>query len=147
MEKVIDITAKRDGFRRAGIAHSEATTTYPLSKFTQAQLEQLQNEPMLVVAIRNADDQQAGPSDELKQQVLQLERDLQILVTQEADARKQVADLTSELDSERQNVSRLTSELTAEREQAAAMATELEGERQKVTDLTAQLEAATKKGK
>lgn len=147
MDKVIDITAKRDGFRRAGKVHSEQTRTYPLSEFTKAQLEQLQNEPMLVVAIRNANDQQAGPSDELKRQVLQLEGDLQILVTQEADARKQVADLTTELDSERQNVSRLTSELTAEREQAAAMSTELEGERQKVTDLTAQLEAATKKGK
>lgn len=147
MEQVIDITAKRDGFRRAGMVHSEQTRTYPLSQFTKEQLKQLRDEPMLVVAIRNAADQQAGPSDELKQQVLQLEGDLQILVTQEADARKQVADLSTELDSERQNVSRLTSELTAVREQAAAMATELENERQKVADLTAQLEAATKKGK
>lgn len=119
MEKVIDITAKRDGFRRAGMVHSEQTKTYPLSDFTKAQLELLKSEPMLVVAIRNADDRQAGSTDELKQEVLKLEGDLQILVTQEADARKQISELTAELESERQ----------------------------KVTDLTTQLEAAAKKGK
>lgn len=150
MEKVIDITAKRDGFRRAGKVHSETTTTYPLSDFTKAQLEQLKNEPMLVVAIRNKDDnsgQQSGPVAELNQKIIQLEGDVQILVTQEADARKLVTELTTDLDGERQKLAELANELATEREQSAAMTTELEAERQKVTDLTAQLEAATKKGK
>lgn len=150
MEKVIDITAKRDGFRRAGMVHSEQTRTYPLGQFTKEQLKQLQSEPMLVVAIRNKDDnsgQQTGTVDELNKIILQLEGDLQILVTQEADARKQLAEQTAELEDTRQKLTELTSELTTEREQSSAMASELEGERQKVADLTAQLEAATKKGK
>ena len=153
MEKVIDITAKRDGFRRAGLVHSETTTTYPLSDFTKEQLKQLQNEPMLVVAIRNATDEQTGSAEDSP------------LVL---DLRKQLATLTEKLDeangfltSERQKTSELTTELEDERKKAtdalelfnnseevrAEAMKSLEVERQKVTDLTAQLEAATKKGK
>ncbi|WP_168189613.1 HI1506-related protein [Limnobaculum zhutongyuii] len=51
MEKVIQITSKREGFRRCGIAHSETTTSYPLDRFTKDELERLQNEPMLIVHI------------------------------------------------------------------------------------------------
>ena len=43
------ITSKRDGFRRAGVAHSEHATYWPDGRFTEAQLEQLRNEPQLVV--------------------------------------------------------------------------------------------------
>lgn len=153
MEKVIDITAKRDGFRRAGLAHSEKTTTYPLSDFTKEQLKQLQNEPMLVVAIRNADDQQAGPS-ESGQKIL-------VLTEQLGAANDQIKKLITELDDERKkndsavasiNLGKEALEeangfLTVERQKVSELTTELEGERQKVTDLTAQLEAATKKGK
>ncbi|MCX9056598.1 HI1506-related protein [Citrobacter portucalensis] len=45
----IQITAKRDGFRRCGIAHSETTTTYADEHFTQAQLQELKSEPNLIV--------------------------------------------------------------------------------------------------
>lgn len=45
----IQITAKRDGFRRCGIAHSETTTTYGDDHFTQAQLLELKSEPNLIV--------------------------------------------------------------------------------------------------
>lgn len=45
----IQITAKRDGFRRCGIAHSETTTTYGDDYFTQAQLQELKSEPNLIV--------------------------------------------------------------------------------------------------
>ncbi|MGL3099466.1 HI1506-related protein [Enterobacter asburiae] len=150
MEKVIDITAKRDGFRRAGMVHSEQTQTYPLSQFTKEQIRLLQEEPMLVVAIRNKDDnsgQSAVTVAELNQKILNLEGDLQILVTQEADARKQLTEQAAELESARLKLTELTSELTTEREHSTTMANELEGERQKVADLTTQLEAATKKGK
>lgn len=144
MEKVIDITAKRDGFRRAGKVHSEQTQTYPLSEFTKAQLEQLQNEPMLVVAIRHANEQQAGQNDEITQQLSDAKVQIQTLTVQLTDEQEKYESIltlhedfkneaTKQLENERQNVSNLT--------------TELEGERQKVTDLTAQLEAATKKGK
>ena len=150
MEKVIDITAKRNGFRRAGMVHSEQTQTYLLSQFTDEQLKQLQEEPMLVVAIRNKDDdsgQQPGSSDELRQKITQLEGDVQILVSQEADARNQVTALTAELDGERQKNAELVSELATAREQLAALTSELDAERHKVADLQVQLDAAPKKGK
>lgn len=45
----ITITAKLDGFRRGGIAHSAAATHYPEGYFSEAQLEALRQEPQLVV--------------------------------------------------------------------------------------------------
>ncbi|CDL80191.1 HI1506-related protein [Xenorhabdus cabanillasii] len=45
------ITAKIDGFRRCGIAHSDKTTTYPDDRFTAVQLAELQADPMLVVSV------------------------------------------------------------------------------------------------
>lgn len=45
----IRITAKKDGFRRCGIAHSKNLTDYPGDKFNAAQLKALKAEPMLVV--------------------------------------------------------------------------------------------------
>lgn len=45
----IRITAKREGFRRAGMAHSTTPTTHKVKAFTAAQLEQMKAESMLVV--------------------------------------------------------------------------------------------------
>lgn len=45
----ITITAKLDGFRRGGIAHSAAATHYPEGYFSEAQLEVFRQEPQLVV--------------------------------------------------------------------------------------------------
>lgn len=46
--KGIRIIAKVDGFRRAGITHT-GVAEYPLSDFSEVQLEQLRSEPNLVV--------------------------------------------------------------------------------------------------
>jgi len=46
---MIEITARSDGFRRAGMAHSSTTKKYPDDFFTPEQLVQLKAEPMLVV--------------------------------------------------------------------------------------------------
>lgn len=152
MEKVIDITAKRDGFRRAGMVHSEQTQTYPLSQFTKEQIRQLQEEPMLVVAIRNANEQQAGATDETTQQQLKA-------LTAELDGAKvQIQTLTGQLAEAQGNYQSVMAmhedvkteaarQLEEERQNVSTLTTELEGERQKVADLTTQLEAATKKGK
>ncbi|EOC9365099.1 HI1506-related protein [Enterobacter asburiae] len=152
MEKVIDITAKRDGFRRAGMVHSEQTQTYPLSQFTKEQIRQLQEEPMLVVAIRNANEQQAGATDEITQQQLKA-------LTAELDGAKlQIQTLTGQLTEAQENYQSVMAmhedvkaeaarQLEEERQNVSNLTTELEGERQKVADLTTQLEAATKKGK
>ncbi|MBC3228354.1 HI1506-related protein [Serratia fonticola] len=45
----IQITARREGFRRCGIAHSEKTKTYPDGFFTEKQLKELEKESQLIV--------------------------------------------------------------------------------------------------
>jgi hypothetical protein len=46
---MIIITAKKDGFRRCGVAHPATTTEHKDDAFTEEQLEELLAEPMLVV--------------------------------------------------------------------------------------------------
>ena len=45
---MIRITAKKDGFRRAGISHA-GTRDYPDGRFTPQELAMLKAEPILVV--------------------------------------------------------------------------------------------------
>ena len=52
---MIRITAKKDGFRRCGIAHSKMAVDYPDGKFEKDQLEILKKEPMLVVQELDSD--------------------------------------------------------------------------------------------
>jgi hypothetical protein len=47
----VRITAKKDGFRRCGVAHPAQSTEYPDDQFSKKQLAALQAEPMLVVEI------------------------------------------------------------------------------------------------
>lgn len=49
MAQLIRITAKRDGFRRAGLAHPTYPTEHNAHDFTAEQLAALKAEPMLVV--------------------------------------------------------------------------------------------------
>jgi hypothetical protein len=46
---MIKITAKQDGFRRAGMAHTKEPKVYSDDKFGAAQIAALKNEPMLIV--------------------------------------------------------------------------------------------------
>lgn len=48
---MIIITAKKDGFRRAGVTHPARPTEHQADAFTKEQLAELQAEPMLVVEI------------------------------------------------------------------------------------------------
>lgn len=50
VRQVLQVIAKRDGFRRAGREWS-GTTTVPLDELTTAQLRQLQAEPLLVTLL------------------------------------------------------------------------------------------------
>lgn len=150
MEKVIDITAKREGFCRCGIAHSETTRTYPMDFFKPAQLEELQAEPMLIVVVRNKDDAGSNHTDQLEalnSEVKKLNNDIIELTGQVSTALENNTRLTGELEAERQTVIALTAERDGERQKAADLTAELEGERQKVAELTEQLAAASKKGK
>lgn len=49
MAKFLRIVARREGFRRAGIAHPGHPVDHPIDRFTPEQIEQLRAEPMLVV--------------------------------------------------------------------------------------------------
>jgi hypothetical protein len=48
---IVRITAKRAGFRRCGIAHPAQPVDHPADRFTAAELERLQAEPMLKVVV------------------------------------------------------------------------------------------------
>ena len=101
MEKVIEITARREGFRRCGVAHSATTKEWPADAFTPEQLAVLKADPMLIVVERDKASSQndADQSDELAAQL---------------DAERQkVSGLTAQLEEERQKVSELTAQLNA----------------------------------
>jgi hypothetical protein len=55
MTTVIVITAKRNGFRRCGVAHSDQPTTWQQDDFTDEQWEELFKEPQLFLAIYEQD--------------------------------------------------------------------------------------------
>lgn len=48
---IVRITAKRDGFRRCGIAHPAQPVEHPAERFSAAELARLQGEPMLLVEL------------------------------------------------------------------------------------------------
>ena len=52
---MIIITAKKDGFRRCGLAHSSKPVEHPDDAFTPEQLAELQADPMLVVELVKAE--------------------------------------------------------------------------------------------
>ncbi|MEO0036230.1 MAG: Mu-like prophage FluMu N-terminal domain [Pseudomonadota bacterium] len=47
--RALRITARRDGFRRAGIAHPAGAVEHPLDTLTTAQIAALRAESMLIV--------------------------------------------------------------------------------------------------
>lgn len=53
---MIIITAKKDGFRRCGVAHSSRPVEHQDDAFTPEQLVDLQADPMLVVELTEAKD-------------------------------------------------------------------------------------------
>ncbi len=56
--KGLQVTAKRDGFRRAGIEFN-GTNTLPMSELTEDQVEAIKAEPMLVVTEVDIDEAKA----------------------------------------------------------------------------------------
>ena len=59
----VQITAKKDGFRRAGVAHPAVMTEYADGTFTDEQLAQLKAEPMLTVKVIKATKKDNGSKD------------------------------------------------------------------------------------
>ncbi len=64
-ESGLRIASSKDGFRRGGHAWSHTPTDVPISAFTEEQLEQIHNEPLLsVVEIKIEIDPDAAPATE-----------------------------------------------------------------------------------
>ncbi|EQB2066965.1 TPA: hypothetical protein PXJ50_001676 [Yersinia enterocolitica] len=70
----IQITAKRDGFRRCGMAHSDKTQTYADGHFSPSVLAELMAEPMLVVSyVPDGQAENTDQSEELKKALAHIE--------------------------------------------------------------------------
>ena len=79
----VQITAKKDGFRRAGVAHPAVMTEYADGTFTDEQLAQLKAEPMLTVKVIKATKKDNGSKDaapvaDTKTQELAAQEDAQV---------------------------------------------------------------------
>ena len=101
MEKVIEITARREGFRRCGVAHSATTKAWPADAFTPEQLAELKADPMLIVVER---DKASGQNDAARGNELAAQLDAE---------RQKVSELTAQLEEERGKVRELTAALKA----------------------------------
>lgn len=60
---MIEITSKRDGFRRCGLVHGTRKTVYPDDRFTEDELNVLNAEPMLTIALVQEEE---SPAQEAK---------------------------------------------------------------------------------
>lgn len=54
--KIVRTQCARDSFRRGGKVHTREAQDFPLEDFSAEQLEQLQDEPLLLVQILDAAD-------------------------------------------------------------------------------------------
>jgi hypothetical protein len=76
---MIQISSKREGFRRCGVAHPRGPVIYDNDRFSQEELEILGNEPMLVVVAAEGEAAAMSPDfdkmddDELKALLTKLE--------------------------------------------------------------------------
>ncbi|HEN3660467.1 TPA: hypothetical protein U5E42_000139 [Yersinia enterocolitica] len=122
----IQITAKRDGFRRCGMAHSDKTQTYADDHFSPKVLAELKAEPMLVVS-RVPDGQQgnAEQSKELVQALAHIESLGELLAGKES--------LISEL---RENNQGLLTDLSALTATNASLTTQVDELTARVLSLT-----------
>lgn len=119
----IQITARREGFRRCGIAHSAKTTTYDDGHFTPKQLAELENDPQLVVVRIAAgtamDDQDLDKQLTLaRETITRQEGELVALKSQFDDAQKVIA-------SQQENIAALTTARDDAIANSTVLATEL----------------------
>lgn len=106
----IQITARRNGFRRLGIAHSANTVTWPDDHFSDGELEILENDPnLIVIRLQDVPETTGGDDDfsaltaerdglkvrvsELEATVLQLNQDGDALKQQLASANGTITEL------------------------------------------------------
>ncbi|MFD3249459.1 HI1506-related protein [Rahnella aquatilis] len=132
----IQITAKRDGFRRCGMAHSDKKQTYADDHFSAAQLQVLEAEDQLVV-VRISDQQlSAGKTGELG---ADLQAALAEIATLTSSLNSKTSDLTtaqSLIEKLNDDLSQANTDLTAKQETITAQAAEIETLKAQVASLT-----------
>lgn len=100
----ITITAKRDGFRRCGVAHRDVPVTWPDGHFTDEQIAILRAEPALVVHIGAL----TGDDDKLELALARIQRLEAVILQLKEDSvglMQQLLEMTADRD-------RLQAELT-----------------------------------
>ncbi|EIJ7817823.1 hypothetical protein LJN20_001160 [Salmonella enterica] len=127
---MIYITAKRDGFWRCGVSHSETTTAYPDYRFTPDELARLEAEPMLIVS-RDApgDDGARAQLQALKSALQKAEADVDHLSGQVLTLQKQVSDLTEQLTETQDARDSLAAKLTAMTKERDALKASAKGDK------------------
>lgn len=58
--QIVRVKADRDGYRRAGVAHTKAGIDHPADAFTADQMAALQDDPRLTVSVVDATDGEAA---------------------------------------------------------------------------------------
>ncbi|MEN0626024.1 HI1506-related protein [Phytobacter ursingii] len=95
----LTITAKRDGFRRCGVIHSDKPVVWPAGSFTEEQIALLKSEPLLVVhegSAVSADVQ--GELLDARSRIIDLEAGNAALQEKLTAATQLITDLTAERD-------------------------------------------------
>ncbi|MFJ5441751.1 HI1506-related protein [Pectobacterium sp. CHL-2024] len=116
----VQITARSEGFRRCGMAHSAKTQTYPDDHFTAAQLTVLEGEPQLIVVRVTANAEKS--SDTAKQlsgaleKLKAAEKASAVLVCERDALKTRVADLERDIASANAAVETVSAERDALRE-------------------------------
>lgn len=135
----VQITAKRDGFRRCGIAHSDKTVTYDDDHFSKAELEILTHEPNLVVFIVSDAQLQAKNGDGAA-----LQADLSSAQKQLSELQAQVTTLTQQLADKTTLAGKLQPDLTAAQKQVSDLQQQLGDKTALAEKLQGDLTAAQK---
>lgn len=124
----VQITARFDGFRRCGMAHSAKTKTYPDDHFTTAQLTVLENEPQLIVVRVSGDAEKSdGTTKQLSSALEKLkaaEKASAVLVGERDSLKTRVAELERDIASANTTVETVSAERDALQESNAALTAE-----------------------
>lgn len=124
----IQITARSEGFRRCGMAHSAKSQIYPDDYFTASQLAVLESEPQLIV-VRVSGDKEKG-NDTAKQlssaleKLKEAEKASAVLVGERDSLKTRVAALERDNASANATIETVSAERDALHESNAALTTE-----------------------
>ncbi|MBN3254293.1 hypothetical protein H5A33_06590 [Pectobacterium brasiliense] len=124
----VQITARSEGFRRCGMAHSATTQTYPDDHFSAAQLAVLENEPQLIVVRVSGDAEKSdGTAKKLSSALEKLKaaEKASVVLVDERDALKtSMAALEHDIESANATIKTLSAERDALHESNTALAVE-----------------------